>query len=256
MNSLARLMPLALLLAPLAAPRPVEAADAASLAVLSAGAIEPGVRPALAAFEKASGLHVTLAFATAPEIRQRMAAGAYADAVFAPPAVLDQLARAGQLAPARAAIGRVGLGVAVRPGAPQPGIGTADELKHSLLQADSVVFNRASTGLYVEGLLKTLGVTAELEGRTTRYPDGASVMRHLLVGSGREFGFGAMTEIALFRAEGLVLVGPLPPELQNMTSYAAAPVTRGNAEAAGALMRFLASDAARAVFTAAGIEPP
>ena len=56
------------------------------------------------------------------------------------------------------------------------------------------------------------------------FADGASVMRRLLAGtSPREFGFGAMTEIALFRDQGLKLVGPLPASLQNFTTYVALP---------------------------------
>ncbi|MEO8807167.1 MAG: hypothetical protein ABI433_13890 [Burkholderiaceae bacterium] len=42
-----------------------QAALAAQITVLSAGAIEPGIRPALTAFEQASGHSVSLAFATA-----------------------------------------------------------------------------------------------------------------------------------------------------------------------------------------------
>ena len=62
--------------------------------MLSAAAIEPGIRPALAAFKQASGHRVALSFATAPPIRQRIEAGASFDVLIAPPAVLDELERA------------------------------------------------------------------------------------------------------------------------------------------------------------------
>ena len=232
----------------------VHAAFAAQISVLSAGAIEPGIRPALAAFEKASGHSIVLTFATAPQIRQRIGAGEAFDMVIAPPAVLDELEKAAKVGAERAAIGRVGIGVAVRPGAARPDISNAEAVKRAVLEADSLVFNRASTGLYFEGLLKKMGLEAQALPKSTRYADGASVMEHVLHGKGRELGFGAITEIVLLSAKGLQLVGPLPPELQNLTAYAATPMKAPPSGDVQALMRHLASTETRAGFAAAGID--
>lgn len=98
------------------------AALAAEIHVLSGGAIEPGVRPVIAAFEKASGHTVALSFATAP----------------------------------------------------RPDISSAPAFTRALLDADSLVFNLASTGVYFEGLLKKLGLEAATAPKTTRYADGAA----------------------------------------------------------------------------------
>jgi molybdate transport system substrate-binding protein len=134
-----------------------DAASADTVRLLSAGAVEPGLRPAVAAFEKASGHQVVLAFATAPQIRPTMQATSNAyDAVIAPPAVLDELATASTIdadASKRVPIGRVGIGVVVRPGAQVPDISSSDALKKSILDADTVVFNRGSTGVYFESVL-------------------------------------------------------------------------------------------------------
>lgn len=234
-------------------------AQAAELRVLSAGAVEPGLKPVLAAFARDSGHTVQLGFATAPQIRERGASGAALfDVVIAPPAVLDELEAASRIdadRSRRVTLGRVGLGVVVRPGAPRPDLSSVDSFRRALVEADSLVFNRASTGLYVEGMLKTLNVDAS--GRSTRYPDGASVMEHVLHGKGREIGLGAVTEILLAADKGVQFVGPLPTPLQNFTTYTAAPA-RGDAgasDAARALLRALAAPAARAAFSAAGIEP-
>ena len=55
----------------------------------------------------------------------------------------------------------------------------------------------------------------------------------MLKGKGNEVGVGQITEIRRFRDKGLRLVGPLPADLQNYTSYTAAPMTAGsNAEGA------------------------
>ena len=242
-----------------------QAALAADICVLSAGAIEPGIRPALAAFQATSGHHVTLTFATAPQICQRIEAGAAFDVVIAPPAVLDALAQASKISAdkvQRVAIGRVGVGVAVRSGAPLSELSSAASLKRELLAADSLVFNRASTGAHFETVLKTLGIEAQAAAKTTRYPDGASVMEHVLKGTGRELGVGAITEFLLLRDKGLQLAGPLPPEVQNFTSYAAVAAAvaavAGRAQASdatAALLSHLRSPATQAGFVAAGIAP-
>jgi molybdate transport system substrate-binding protein len=124
-----------------------------------------------------------------------------------------------------------------------------------VLAADSLVYNRASTGLYFEGLLRKLGIYDQVESKTTRYADGEAVLEHLLKGHGREVGFGAITEILLHRDKGLHLVGPLPAEIQNYTSYVAVPMASvPGAEVARAFVRHLGSASSKALFSAAGIE--
>ena len=235
---------------------------AIELSVLSAGAVEPGIRPALAAFERESGHTVRIDFAAAPALRAALRAAPAADVIIVPQGTLDELAATGTaVAGPRAPIGRVGVGVAVRPGVAPPDVGSAESLRAALVGAEHVVFNRASTGIYVEQMLKRLDVEDVVRPKSERVADGASVMRRLLAGtSPREFGFGAMTEIALFADQGLKLVGPLPASLQNFTSYVAVPWPGAKADepartkAVAALMRSLQGAPARTLFVAAGIE--
>jgi molybdate transport system substrate-binding protein len=230
-------------------------AAAAEVKVLSAGALEPGMKAAAAEFQKASGHAVKITFNTAPQIRKRIGDGEVHDVVIAPPAVIDEFSKAGKLAQERANVGRVGMGVAVRPGAPAPDISSAEALKKSVLDADSLVFNRASTGIYLENLLKKMGVYDQVEKKTMRYDDAAAVMEHVLKGKGREIGFAPITEILLHRDRGLRLVGPLPAEVQNYTSYAAGVMTGApSATVAQEFVRYLATPEAKKIFTAAGIE--
>ena len=163
--------------------------QALELRVLSAGAVEPGMRPALAAFERASGHVVRLAFAAAPELRAALQRPPAADVIVAPQAVLAEAA-AGKAAPAagesaRAPIGQVGVGIAMRASADAVDITSAEALKAALASADSVVFNRASTGAYVEAMLQRLGVAEAVAAKSTRVADGAGVMRRLLAGTDR-----------------------------------------------------------------------
>ena len=229
-------------------------ASAAELTVLSAGAIEPGLKAAAAAFDKQTGHVSKITFNTAPELKKRMDANPAFDVVIAPPPVIGEFAAASKLSETRANVGRVGMGVAVRDGASAPDMSSTDAFRRSVLAADSLVFNRASTGLYLEGLLRKMDLYTQVEAKTTRYPDGASVMEHVIKGKGKEIGFGAMTEILLYRGKGLTLVGPVPAEVQNYTSYTAAPLASGKQQAlAQAFVTFLSGPVGKPLFVAAGV---
>src|SRR6266446_4619807 len=69
-----------------------------------------------------------------------------------------------------------------------------------------------------------------------------------------ELGFGGITDILLNRDKGVRLVGPLPAETQNYTSYTAALIAISpNAQSARVFMTYLASRDGRALFAANGI---
>jgi molybdate transport system substrate-binding protein len=70
-----------------------------------------------------------------------------------------------------------------------------------------------------------------------------------------EIGFNQISEI--IAAPGVELVGPLPAEIQNYTLLAGGVVASGNEQAAAqALLRFLSSAAAQAIWKAKGFEAP
>lgn len=225
------------------------------LKLLSAGAVKPGLANVIDAFRQKTGHEVDVTFATAPEIRKLIGGGATADIVIAPPQLLDDLVKAGKAAGERVMVGRIGVGAMVREGAPMPKIATVDELRQSLLDADSVVYNHASTGIYLETLFARLGIAAELKTKTTRYPDAAAVLDHVSKGRNKEIGFGATTVIVEGKSKGLVFVGPLPAEIQNYTTYAAMMTVDGAArDAAREFLGDLATDVVKAILAEAGIQ--
>jgi len=228
----------------------------AEISVLSAGAVQPGLVKVIDAFRNASPHHVKITFATAPVILKRIVAAEGLDVVIAPPAVLDEWVKAAKATAAdRVTVGRIGVGVMVRDGAPQPKIATANEFKQALLSAESVVYNQASTGIYLEKLFEHLEIAEHLKTKTVRYPDAAAVLDHIRKGKGDEIGLGATTVILEGESKGLTFVGPLPPEIQNYTTYAAIVIAAGSAsEAAREFVRYLTGPAAQKTFAAAGIE--
>lgn len=229
--------------------------QAAEITVLSGGAIEAGLKAVAAAFEKQTGHKVEITFNTTPQMRKRVDAGDTFDVMVAPPDAIAEFAKAGKVEAGGVDVGRVGSGVAVRPGAPVPAIATAEDIRRTVLEAESIVFNRASTGLYFETLLKKWGIYSQVEPRVVRYATGAEVMGHVLKGKGKEVGFGPITEILLEKDHGLILVGPLPAEIQNYTSYTAVPMSAGTQkEAARAFVTFLGGPVGRPLFVSAGVE--
>ncbi|MSP41286.1 MAG: ABC transporter substrate-binding protein [Deltaproteobacteria bacterium] len=220
--------------------------------ILSAGAVQPGLSKVIEAFRRETGDRVTVNFATAPAIRQRLSGGQAPDIVIAPPDLLDEMPQTNRSA-TRVAIGRIGVGVMVRRDAAAMKISTVDEFVHALQQAESIVYNQASTGIYLDQLFDRLGAGAQINAKVTRYADFSAVLDHISHGRGNELGFGATTVILENVGAGIKFVGPLPAEIQNYTSYAATTSPEANI-CAHELIRYLTGPSAKGLFTRAGIE--
>src|ERR1700692_1673805 len=207
-------------------------AIAAEIKVLSAGAVEPGLRRAAEADQRGTGNTISIQFNTAPALVKKLADGVVADILIAPPGVLDAQAKDGRIiADGRTVLGRGGAGIVVRAGAALP-----------------VVYNTASSGLYIEKMLERIGVADQIKAKTQRYPTGEAVMMHIIGGKGNEIGFGATTEIKQFEPKGAKLVGPLPAELQNYTTYGTAMLANApTKDAAKAFLAYLATPEAEQI---------
>ena len=229
---------------------------AADIKVLSAGAVEPGLHAFAQIVKRETGHDLKIQFNTAPQIAKRLAGGEGYDILISPPAAIEQAVKDGKIvADSRVPVGRVGGGIIVRTAAAAPNVASVDAFKRALLDADSVVYNTASTGLYLDKLFANMGILEQIKPKSTRYADGASVMEHIIKGKGNEIGFGAITEIKMYESKGLKLVGPLPAEVQNYTSYEAALMSGATAtDAAKAVLRQLATPAGKAAFVSAGVE--
>jgi molybdate transport system substrate-binding protein len=230
-------------------------APAAEVQVLSGGAIKPGLDRVAKQYKRNTGNEIKIQFETAPRIGKRLAEGEIVDVVILPPAALDEQVKAGRISTGRVRIGQVGAGVAVRSSQSNPDITTTAALKQAMLAADSIVYNTASSGQYLEKLFDRIGVGEQIKPKTTRYPTGDEVMEHLIKGTGSELGFGPVTEIKLFESRGVKFVGPLPSEIQNYTVYEAVLMTKSSSPNEGkAFLAYLATPEAKQIFVNAGIE--
>jgi molybdate transport system substrate-binding protein len=245
-----------LAIALLAGSAPVGAAAAAEIKVLSAGALRP-VLPGLAElFQRETGQVVMLAFGTAGAVRQKTAAGEPADVVIATDIGIDELVRQGHVAAGtRTDIARVGMGVAIRQGTPLPDISSTEAFRQALLAARSIVYNDpaigATSGIHFAGVLERLGIAEAVKDKTVLWPGGYAAEA---VATGRaDLCVHQISEI--LPVKGVTLVGPLPRDLQKITTYSAGVLARGAMpDAARAFIAFLARPAFKPTFAEAGLD--
>jgi molybdate transport system substrate-binding protein len=227
---------------------------AAEIVVMSAGALEAGMMQLAAEYGRASGHTIRVEIGNAPQLTARLAAGDTADVLIAPAAVVDQaIADNRAVAASRVSVGRVGVAIVVRAGAPKPDVSSAEALRRALLAADAVVYNQGSSGAYIETLIAKLGIADRLAAKRVRVLNGEAVIERLANARGSELAFLAMSDA--IRTTGLQYAGPLPGPLQNFTAYDAAVMrTAREPLAANEFVRFVTSAAARQTLRAAGIE--
>jgi molybdate transport system substrate-binding protein len=228
-------------------------AAAADLKVLTTGAMKPIVTALAADFEKETGHKVSIENDTAGGLVKRIEGGAPFDVIVLTPGPLDDFAKSGKVS-GRIDLARIGVGVMVKAGAPKPTIDSVDALKRALLEAKSVAYidpaSGGSSGIYVERMLKRLGIADAIAPKAKLKQGG--YVADLVVNGDAELGIHQISEI--LPVAGVTLVGPLPPELQNYTTYAAAVSTQSREPAAAsALVKMLASPSATPLLKARGM---
>ena len=228
-----------------------------AIRILSAGAPKAGVRRCAEAHETETGLVFQVDFATAPKIRERVRTGkADADLIVAPDAALSDFAASGQVvADTILSLGSVEAGVAVRNGTQEPDLSSADALREALLAADVVIYNRASSGQYIETMIEGLGVAERIADKTVRTDSGSQAMERLASDTtDRPIAFGQITEIRLQEDLGIHLVGPLPAEIGKRTHYSVGlSSAAADPDAGKSLLNFFASDAGRRILSDTGV---
>lgn len=231
-------------------------ARAAEIRVLTAGAFKPVVLAIMPEFEKQSGHTLVVDNDTAGALQRRILGGEAFDVTVVTPAVIQELAGKGKIvAGTQVNLARVAIGVAVREGAPQPDIKSVESFKAALLAATKVAYidpaAGGSSGIYLSKLLETMGIADAVRAKAVLVPGGLVAQR--LVNGEADLAVHQISEI--LAVKGATLVGPLPREIQNYTTYAGGLATgAAQPEAGKALIAFLGSDAARRVLAEKGME--
>ena len=237
---------------------PVRAAYAEDCIVMTSGAFAAAYLELAPGFERATkNTLVTAATSMGTgeqAIRARVARGEAVDVVIVDADALDDMVRNGLIvASSRVALARSGIGIAVRAGARKPDISSVDALKRALLAATSVAYSASVSGDYlVKEVFPRLGIADQMKAKARRIERervGAVVAR-----GEAEIGFQQLSE--LLPIQGIEVVGPLPSDVQRITTFSAGIAVRAqHPETAKALIDFLASRAASDVVARSGMEP-
>jgi molybdate transport system substrate-binding protein len=191
----------------------------------------------------------------ADSIPSRLKRGDAADVVIVNADALEDLVTQRLvIANSRIDLARSRIGMAVRAGARRPDISSLQALTRALLDAKSIALSSSVSGDYfTKELFPRLGIAGQLAAKTRR--SGNERVGAMIARGEAEVGFQQMSE--LLPVKGIDVVGPLPPEAQRVTVFAAGVAAHStHPDAARAYIRYLASPAASAAVARTGLEPP
>ena len=234
-------------------------ASAAEVRVMISGGLSAAYKALVPEFERATGHKVLTAYGpsmgtTTNAIPVRLERGESADVLIMVGYALEDLARKGKVTAGTSVdLVKSPIGVAVKSGAAKPDISTADAVKRALLAAKTIAYSDSASGVYVSTeMFDKLGIKEEMQGKARKIP--ATPVGEIVAHGEAEIGFQQMSELK--PVEGIDIVGPLPDELQKITVFSAgiAGVSK-EPEAGKALIKFLASPAARPELVKSGLDP-
>ena len=234
---------------------PPDVARAETIKVLTAGAFKQVLQAVIPPFE-ASGHKVSWDNDTAGALVKRIEGGESFDLLIASPAALQALAKSGKVSGVGTALARVGVGVAVREGAPKPDIGTVEDFKKAMLAARAIAYidpaSGGSSGIYLSSLFDRLGIADAVKPKAVLVKGGYAAER--VVSGEADIAVHQISE--LLPVKGVTLVGPLPAEIQSYTVYSAG-IAAGSTQAAAAqaLIALLRSPDGAAAVRSKGMEP-
>ncbi|WP_408597363.1 molybdate ABC transporter substrate-binding protein [Limnohabitans sp.] len=229
-------------------------AQAVELKVISGNGSRPAVMALCQQFEAATGHKVTVEFAVNPRAQKKIQDGEAFDVTVLNPPTLDRVIQSGHVqADSRRVIGRIGLGVGIRQGAPKPDIRTVEGFKQTLLATRSVAYpGEGASGIYFESLIQRLGLGAEMKPRM-RPMSGEYNVEGVARG---EVDMVVVVASRMYGVPGVEVVGLIPDALQTWIGFATAVATRSaHPSEAQALVRFMTSPPADQTLRPIGIEP-
>jgi molybdate transport system substrate-binding protein len=228
------------------------AAAAAEVKVMAGAAMSGAFGELLPHFERATGHKIVIQYGSTGIFKKQIEAGEAFDLVIFGSDGVDDLIKQGKIAgDTRLDIARVGVGVAVREGAPKPDISSVDALKSTLLNAKSITYTPGSaTG--PDKVIDRLGIAEQVKGKIK--PNPPDLVTQVVAAGEVELAIGNAP--SLLSAKGVQLVGLLPAELQNwFVNTAGIGSAAKEPDAAKALIKHLTTSEAVAVIKAKGMEP-
>ena len=222
--------------------------------VLSAGAVQEAEKAIAEDFRRRDRQQGQFHRRHGGSDQEKLKSGAPADVIVVSATALGAARKAGEVrARSGATLGRIGIGVGVKEGAPTPDISTPEKFKEAILKAKSLTYMDPGAGASSGITAKSCRIWASqrMSPKTKLTQSGYSADR---VASGEvELAIQNVSEIV--PVKGVKLAGMLPPPLQVYTAYAGVATKSVNPKEATDFIRFLARAEASARWKEAGIEP-
>jgi molybdate transport system substrate-binding protein len=235
------------------------AARANDITVMSSGGFSAALAVLAPEYERMTGDKIIIVSGpsmgnTPQAIPARLARGEAADVVIMVGYALDDLIKQGKVtSQGRVDLAQSRIALAVKAGTPKPDISTPDALRRALLAAKSIAYSDSASGVYISTeMFAKLGITDQVKGKSTMIP--AEPVGRVVARGEAEIGFQQISELR--PVPGIDIVGPIPDSLQKITVFSGGIVTTAqHADAAKALLTFLASPAASGIVTKTGLDP-
>lgn len=230
-------------------------AHAANITFLCAEALQSSMQELIPEFERMSGNSVKIVYANIGSNTNRVRKGDEADLAIVSPQQWESLKNEGKIIPeARVVLARIGIGIFVRKGGTRPNIATVEALKRTLLDARSIAVRDPKSGSPVGArtlaLFERLGLRDQIMPKIILTEDRPYAA---VINGKAEIGFSSMAEI--IASPDTDLVGPVPNEVQNFTTFVVAlPTKAKEIGAAKTLIEFLTSARATSVFKSKGLD--
>jgi molybdate transport system substrate-binding protein len=215
---------------------PVQAAE---ITVLAGMGVISGVSDLAPAYEKLTGHTVTVKFEQAAALNAMINSGAQADIAALQPEQVDDFIKQGKMvAGTKTNFAQAGIGVAVRAGASRPDISTVEAFKNAMINAKSIGYSQAGSGLIAAKVMERLGIADQLKPKT-KFINGLPVAEAVAKG---EVEIGLQQINVIIPVEGADYIGPLPKELQDTVRFSGGVLTVSKQkELARAFLNFIAS---------------
>lgn len=205
-------------------------------------------------FEEQSPHRVVLESVGGVDAEQRVQNAENFDVVILASGAIERLAACAALEPGSAlAFVHSSIAVAIRQGAQKIDIHSESALRQAVIAAKSISYSTGPSGVYLQNLFEKWGVADALKQRTIVPQPGIPVAT-LVAGGEAEIGFQQLSE--LMHAKGITVIGPLPAQIQAVTTFSAA-IAKNSAQKAAArdYLQFITSPAAYPVIQANGMRP-
>jgi molybdate transport system substrate-binding protein len=231
-------------------------ADKGEVTLIAPGGARAAIEQIIPGFEKKTGYKVKATFGSGGGTHKQVVNGEPFDVPIVQPPYQDVIDSGNVVKSSEKLLASVAVGVAVKQGAPKPDISSPEAVKKMFASAQSISYpdpkGGAAAGVTVDEMFKKLGIAEQVEPKLKRAQGGAGAMKMVAQGQA-EIG---MTFLSEMEEPGIEVVGPLPKSAampMQLVGFVSAHAK--NPEGAKALLAYLSSPAAAAVYKSQHMTP-